>query len=114
MSSKLAGRRGVGARVAGAQRTCLPAPASCRPEPAPAPAPTAQAGSAARRGGVGPPPRPLARDLRLFRQLIPRRLPLRHGEAGGARQGHHLGGERTADRVAGPPLEAILPIDASL
>src|SRR4030095_8865018 len=80
--------------------------------------PHAGAGSASRissptRRNRAPTPA-LARDLRLFRQLIPRRLPLRHGEAGGARPGRPLGGARAAYLVVVPHLEAILLVDAIL
>src|SRR2546430_1072737 len=54
--------------------------------------------------------RPLARDLRLFRQLLPDRLPCRDQEADLLAEARDLGGEGLADLVVVTGLEAVLAI----
>src|SRR5207253_8482440 len=54
--------------------------------------------------------RPLARDLRLFRQLLPDRLPRRDQQADLLAEARDLGGEGLADLVVVTGLEAVLAI----
>src|SRR6185436_18717402 len=79
------------------------------PVASPAPPAITRATSGAIRRRVARPPAPaLARDLRLFRQPVPLRLPVGHGEAGRLREPAHLASEGLADLVVVAGLEPVL------